>query len=78
MYMHLICIHIVDKLITGWFREFTSACVQGEADATWVFLGWEGIEADIKGVKLNKFKLEDFNVPYGHSPLLVAHPDMIR
>lgn len=41
-------------------------------------MGWEGVEAELKGVKLNSFKLEDFNVPYGHSPLLVAHPDFIR
>jgi hypothetical protein len=51
---------------------------QGEADATWVFMGWEGVEAQVKGVDLNIFKLEDFKVPYGHSPLLVAHPDTIR
>ena len=41
-------------------------------------MGWEGVEAELKGVKLNSFKLEDFKVPYGHSPLLVTHPDIIR
>lgn len=51
--------------------------LQGEADATWVFMGWEGIEAELKGVKLNVFGLEDYNVTYGHSPLLVAHPDTL-
>lgn len=29
---------------------------QGEADATWVFMGWEGVEAKRKGVELNAFK----------------------
>lgn len=29
---------------------------QGEADATWVFLGWEGVEAARAGVELNSFK----------------------
>lgn len=52
--------------------------MQGEADATWVFLGWEGIEASRKGVELNVFKLEDYKVQYGYSPLLVAHPDTLR
>lgn len=51
---------------------------QGEADATWVFMGWEGIEAKRKGVELNAFGLEEFGVPYGYSPLLIAHPDTIR
>lgn len=50
----------------------------GNADATWVFLGWEGVEAKIKGVELNTFRLEDYNIPYGYSPLLVAHPDFLR
>jgi len=31
-------------------------CLQGEADATWVFMGWEGVEAASKGVELNAFK----------------------
>ncbi len=30
--------------------------LQGEADATWVFMGWEGVEAQRKGVELNAFK----------------------
>lgn len=52
--------------------------VQGEADATWVFMGWEGVEAKRKDVELNTFKLEDFGVAYGYSPVLVTHPDIIR
>jgi NitT/TauT family transport system substrate-binding protein len=43
-----------------------------------VFLGWEGVEAELAGVALNTFKLESFNVPYGYSPLLVAHPDTLK
>ncbi|MEW5316999.1 MAG: hypothetical protein WDW38_008333 [Sanguina aurantia] len=52
--------------------------LKGEADATWVFMGWEGVEARRKGVELNTFKLEDFGVAYGYSPVLVTHPDIIR
>mmetsp|Transcript_12288 Transcript_12288/g.26508 ORF Transcript_12288/g.26508 Transcript_12288/m.26508 type:complete len:344 (-) Transcript_12288:392-1423(-) len=51
--------------------------LKGQADATWVFLGWEGIEAQQKGVELNVFKLEDYKVPYGYSPVLVAHPSTL-
>jgi ABC-type nitrate/sulfonate/bicarbonate transport system substrate-binding protein len=43
-----------------------------EADATWVFLPWEGVEADGKGIKLNTFQLGDYGIPYGYSPLLVG------
>ena len=72
LYHHLLTPHLLITLTS-------SRCIcQGEADATWVFMGWEGVEAELKGVKLNSFKLEDFKVPYGHSPLLVTHPDIIR
>jgi hypothetical protein len=43
-----------------------------------IFLGWEGVEAEMAGTQLNVFRLEDYQVPYGYSPLLVAHPDTIR
>ena len=52
---------------------FTAFCaIQGKADATWVFMGWEGVDAKRRGVGLNAFSLEDFNIPYGYSPVLVA------
>mmetsp|Transcript_14638 Transcript_14638/g.42847 ORF Transcript_14638/g.42847 Transcript_14638/m.42847 type:complete len:288 (-) Transcript_14638:1205-2068(-) len=52
--------------------------LKGEADATWVFMGWEGVEAKLKGLDLNAFGLEQYKIPYGYSPLLVAHPDTLR
>lgn len=30
--------------------------LKGEADATWIFTAWEGIEARRKGVELNTFR----------------------
>lgn len=51
--------------------------LQGDADATWVFMGWEGVEAARKGVELNVFKLADYRIPYGYSPVLLAHPDTL-
>jgi NitT/TauT family transport system substrate-binding protein len=43
-----------------------------------VFLGWEGIMAQRAGFELNAFCPNDFKVPYGYSPVLVAHPDTLR
>ncbi|EFN57875.1 hypothetical protein CHLNCDRAFT_57002 [Chlorella variabilis] len=51
--------------------------LQGEAEATWVFMGWEGVEAARKGVELNVFKLGDYNIAYGYSPVLLTHPDTL-
>lgn len=45
----------------------------GEADATWVFMPWEGVEARHNGIALNAFRMDDFGIPYGYTPLLLAH-----
>lgn len=37
-----------------------------KSDATWVFMGWEGIEAKRRNVDLNVFELEDYGIPYGY------------
>ncbi len=44
----------------------------GKADATWVFDNWEGVEAQQKGIELKHFRLADFEVPYGYSPVIMT------
>lgn len=46
------------------------AVKRGECDATWVFMPWEGVEAEMEGVGLRAFRLEDYGVPYGYSPVV--------
>lgn len=41
-------------------------------DATWIFLNWEGVHAKAKGIALNSFRLSDFGIPYGYSPVLMG------
>ena len=48
-----------------------------EADATWIFLPWEGVEAELRDVQLNLFLLADYEIPYGYSPLLVTNRDWL-
>ncbi|XP_024367298.1 uncharacterized protein [Physcomitrium patens] len=55
-----------------------STLLEGKADATWVFSGWEGCAASIAGVELNEFRLSDYGIPYGYSPVLFCHPDTIN
>ena len=52
--------------------------MDGDADATWVFMPWEGIMAAREGIGLNAFYLDDYAVPYGYTPLLLARPDTIE
>jgi len=38
---------------------------------------WEGVAAQHAGLELNVFKFEDYNIPYGYSPVVAAHPDTL-
>ena len=53
------------------------ALQEGEFDATWVFTGWEGVEAKLKGLELNEFFMQDHGVPYGYAPCLCAAPALL-
>lgn len=45
----------------------------GRVDATWIFLPWEGVEAAMEDVEANYFKLEDYDIPYGYSPVIARN-----
>ena len=47
--------------------------LNGTADATWIFANWEGIRAQEEGVKLRLFKMCDYGIPYGYSPIIMAN-----
>jgi len=55
--------------------DIWNALLTNEADATWIFLPWEGVEAANRGLELTQFILEDYDIPYGYSPVLTAHRD---
>lgn len=62
---------------TGAGSVVASHLEQGRADATWIFPSWEGVLAERAGQQLECFALEDFGIPYGYSPVLLAHPAML-
>ena len=82
--------HIVEAMIRkdggiGKFNKSTpdklgiwDALLEGHADATWVFMPWEGILAKRDGIELNEFRLDPYNIPYGYSPILIAHPETLN
>jgi NitT/TauT family transport system substrate-binding protein len=51
--------------------------VDGDADATWVFMPWEGVLAERDGLELTPFYLDEYGVPYGYTPLMLARPETI-
>lgn len=52
--------------------------VDGDADATWVFMPWEGVMAERDGIDLTPFYLDDYGVPYGYTPVMLARPEVIE
>lgn len=46
--------------------------LEGNADATWIFDNWEGVEALHKGIDLTTFSLANFGIPYGYSPVILT------
>jgi len=52
--------------------------VDGDADATWVFVPWEGVLAERDGLGLTPFYLDEYDVPYGYTPLMLARPETIE
>jgi len=52
--------------------------LDGDADATWVFMPWEGLLAERDEVDLRPFYLEEYGIPYGYTPVLLARPESIE
>jgi NitT/TauT family transport system substrate-binding protein len=46
--------------------------LNGKIDATWIFEPWEGLMQCGLNADLNRFRLADYNIPYGYSPVLVC------
>ena len=52
--------------------------VNGKYDSTWIFTNWEGVEADNFKIQLSFFKMEDYNIPYSYSPILLCNKNDSR
>lgn len=44
-----------------------------KAAATWIFDNWEGVAAATEGIATTHFKLGDYGIPYGYSPVLLVN-----
>ena len=52
--------------------------LEGKADATWIFDNWEGVEAVTRGIALRSFRLAEYGIPYGYSPVLIAKKSQLE
>lgn len=65
------------EIITPPKLGIPNTLLDGDADATWVFVPWEGVQSERDGIGLTPFRLTEHDVPYGYTPCLLAHPDTI-
>jgi NitT/TauT family transport system substrate-binding protein len=61
------------NLITPPRLSVFEGFLQGQADTCWVFMPWEGVIAEHRGMDLHAFYLNEYGVPYGYSPIIMTH-----
>jgi ABC-type nitrate/sulfonate/bicarbonate transport system substrate-binding protein len=49
-----------------------------QAHVTWIFDNWEGVAAEHQKVLLHKFRLSDFGIPYGYSPVMLTTQEKLQ
>lgn len=61
------------------FADFLSVTA-GDVDFSWIFYGWEGIDAELKGVDLNLIMLNEWLecVPDFYTPVIITNETMIE
>lgn len=77
--------------LTTDFKNITTqidpiqALKSGQFDFAWIYMGWEGIEAQRQGVDLNVFPLAGSCIPDYSSPVIISneqlikqHPDVVK
>jgi NitT/TauT family transport system substrate-binding protein len=66
------------RLSNPEYLEMWRTVADKSADATWVFLPWEGPKAKLEqNLSFRAFSLGDYGIPYGYSPLLITHTDFV-
>ena len=66
------------EMITPPRLEIFEAFLRREFDVCWVFSPWEGVIAQQRDIAINTFRLTDYQVPYGYSPVIMTREEVLR
>jgi ABC-type nitrate/sulfonate/bicarbonate transport system substrate-binding protein len=55
-----------------------AALKSGQFDFAWVFMGWEGVEAQRQGIALNVFPLIGYCIPDYYTPVIITNQKLIQ
>jgi len=54
------------------------ALVAKQADFLWIYMGWDGVQAQLDHVDLNTFLLKDYGVPDYYTPVIIANESFLQ
>lgn len=54
------------------------ALVARQADFVWIFMGWEGVQAQLQKVALNVFPPTSFGVPNYYTPVIITNEKLLK
>lgn len=67
----------VEILTTGAVDFFAAS--EKDADFSWIFFGWDGVAAEIRGIGLNYIPLAEYHPALDYyTPVLIAGEDLVR
>lgn len=67
----------LEMISVGTLDFFTA--VSNHVDFTWIYYGWDGIAAEIKGLPLNFIKLQDVEINLdSYTPVIIASEELLQ
>lgn len=67
----------LDMVVTGEIDFFDS--VENHVDFQWIYYGWDGVAAELRGYDLNFILLQDFHEALDYyTPVIIAHEDLLN
>lgn len=62
------------KMVTTGFSDALALLAENRVDLAWIYYGWQGIQAEEKGIALNVVMMEDYFdcVPDFYTPVVIA------
>lgn len=67
------------QILTTGDADFFQVCATGEVDFAWIFEGWTGIEAKLKGIELNYIDLGKLDEVFDYyTPVIITSENLIE
>ena len=64
------------KMVDSGEADFLTI-IQRDVDLYWIFYGWQGVKAELEGIKVNTLFVKDWGVPDYYTPLIMTNETMI-